>query len=101
MKALDPLVGRDRSLEKQGPYDVVNGTNGVLNFTVLRGGVWAGHTEEGASSEEEGAHGGVVKFPPIVTLDSLNRGPKLSSNISKECHDCINSVRFEAQRKGP
>ena len=55
MKTLNLVACGKRSLEKKGVDDIVSGTNNTLGFTVLRRSVWAGHPQERAMGEEEGA----------------------------------------------
>jgi len=52
-----------------------------------------------ALSEEEGLSVGVVELLPVVTLNSLDRGAKLSGGGGEEVRERAVSIRLEAQRK--
>jgi len=52
-----------------------------------------------ALSEEEGPRAGVVELVPVVTLNSLDRGAKLSGGIGEEVRERAVSIRLEAQRE--
>ena len=54
-----------------------------------------------ALSEEEGSSAGVVELLPVVALDSLDSGAKLSGGIGEEVCERVVSIRLEAQRKSP
>jgi hypothetical protein len=54
-----------------------------------------------APREEERAGAGVIKLAPVVTLDGLHRCSKLCGGVGDEPGKCIESVRFETQRKSP
>ena len=54
-----------------------------------------------ALSEEEGLSVGVVELLPVVTLNSLDRGAKLSGGGGEEVRERAVSIRLEAQRKSP
>jgi hypothetical protein len=71
----------------------------VLDFTVLRRGVCAGHSKVHAMSKEKLHQGGVVELTLIVALDTLNHAVKLSVVKKKELGDSQKCVRPQAQRK--
>jgi hypothetical protein len=71
-------------LKEKRTHHVVRGTNDALGFTVLGGGVWAGHVKLGAVSEEEHARGGVVELASIIALDSLDGGAELCTCVSEK-----------------
>jgi hypothetical protein len=52
-------------------------------------------------SGEETAGAGVIKFTPVITLDSLDSSPELSFHIGKEISKRAESVRFESKGKSP
>jgi hypothetical protein len=54
-----------------------------------------------ALSEEELTGARVVKFPPVVALNSLDAGTKLGGGVGDEISKRAESVRFESQRKRP
>jgi len=51
-----------------------------------------------ALSEEEGSSAGVVELLPVVALDSLDSGAKLSRHVGKEISQ--SSVGANLRRKG-
>jgi hypothetical protein len=63
--------------------DVVSGTDNTFGTIILWRSMRTRHVKGGAMSEEKGASGGVIEFTTVVTLDGLNRGAKLSSDIRK------------------
>jgi hypothetical protein len=60
----------------------------VLGFAILGEGVWTGHTELDAMSEEERAGGVIVKFAPIVTLNCLDGGAELCLGVGEKLKQC-------------
>jgi hypothetical protein len=52
----------------------------MLDFTVLRIGVWVGHPELHAVGKEELPRGGVVELTPIVVLNTLELATELSAD---------------------
>lgn len=75
MKTLHPVCSKERSLEERA-NDVVGRANDPFNFTILGRGIGTGHAKDGALSEEERAHGGVIEFSPIVTLNYFHSATK-------------------------
>jgi hypothetical protein len=51
--------------------------------------------------EEEGTGRGVVKLPPVVTLDSPDSASKLSGNPSQEVRKGGEHIKLQAQGKSP
>ena len=79
-----PVAPGKGSLDQQGANNVINGANNTLSFTILRRSVRTRHPQCSALGEKEEPTRGVVKLPPIVTLDGLDRAAELSSNIGKK-----------------
>jgi hypothetical protein len=50
---------------------------------------------------EEGTGRGVVKLPPVVTLDSPDGASKLSGNPREEVREGGEHIRLQAQGKSP
>lgn len=86
---------------EKGEDDVIDRTNDAFSFAVLRRGVGTGHAKNGASSEEERAHGEVIEFPPIITLNGFHGAAKLGRNVGKKGNDSGYSVRFQTKQKHP
>jgi hypothetical protein len=63
--------------------DIVNGTNGMFSFTILRRCVWAQHPELYAIRQEDDPGGRDVKLTPVVALDGFDLPTKLIRHISK------------------
>ena len=82
-------------------HNIINGAKDALNATILLGGVWAQHADDGAMSEEERAGRGVIKLTAVVTMDGLDGGAKLCVRIGKKIGQNIECLGFEAKRKGP
>src|SRR6185436_7067151 len=84
-----------------GAHDVVRRANHPLSLAVLRRGIRTRHTQLNTPRQEEGTGGGVVKLPPIVTLDGLNGEAELSGHPGKEVLEGGEGLRLGAQRKRP
>jgi hypothetical protein len=67
--------------------DVVDAAQHVFDFTILRIGVWAGHSELHTMGKEELSRGGVVKLTPIVALNTLDLVAELSTDKREELSD--------------
>jgi hypothetical protein len=101
MKSIYPIARRHGRLEQQGADHIVGGAEHAFGFTVLWWCIGARHVELHTIGEEEGPGRGVVKLPTIITLDLLDRAPKLSMDTREKMRDGGKSIRFEAQRKSP
>ena len=101
VKRLNTIGGGNTSLKHERANDIVDRTNDVLGFTILRRGVWARHPKMKAAGEEESAGTRVVKLLPVVTLDDLDCHAKLCLYIGKEVSYSGKRIRLEAQRKRP
>jgi hypothetical protein len=88
------------SLEQQGAYDIVGGTNHTLDLTVLWGSVGTRHSKLDAVRKEENA-GGVIKLASIIALDALDGAAKLRGHNGKEVGEGGEGVGLLAQRKCP
>jgi hypothetical protein len=64
----------------------------------LRRGVGTGHAKNGASSEEERAHGEVIDFPPIITLNGFHGAAKLGRNVGKKEVIVVTVLDFKRNR---
>jgi hypothetical protein len=53
VQSFSPITPEKESLDKQSADDIVNGTNDMFGFTILRGCVWARHPELCAIRQEE------------------------------------------------
>ena len=60
-----------------------------------------GEEEDESGAAEEGTGGGVVKLPPVVTLDDLNGEAELSGHPGREVEEGGERLRLGAQRKRP
>ena len=100
-ETLNPIPRRERSLEKQGANNIINGTDDTLRFTILRRRVGTRHPELRAMGEQEGARRGVIKLTPIVGLDGLDGATELCSNVGKEIGQSVKRVGFKFERKRP
>jgi len=54
-----------------------------------------------ALGEKEGTGTGVIELFPIVTLNRLDAGAKLSGGVGDEVGERAESVRLKAERKSP
>ena len=69
--------------------------NNAFSFTVLRRGV--GTTcKVNALGEEEVMGARVVKIFPVIALNGLDVGAKLSGGVGDEVSECAESVRFKS-----
>ena len=101
MEALSPEARGERSLDQKGAHDVVRRANHPLSLAVLRRGIRTRHTQLNTPRQEEGPGGGVVKLPPVVTLDGLNGEAGLSGHLGKKVEEGGEGLRLGAQRKLP
>jgi hypothetical protein len=90
-----PITPETKSLDKQSADDIVNETNDMFNFTILRGCAWAQHSELCAIRQEEDPGGRVVKLAPVVALDGFDLPAELIRHISKEIGQSGECVRFK------
>ena len=87
VETLSLEAGRQRGLDQKGAHDVVRRANHPLSVAVLRRGIRTRHTQLNTPRQEEGTGGGVVKLPPVVTLDGLNGEAELSGHPGKEVEE--------------
>jgi hypothetical protein len=75
--------------------------NNMLGSPILRWsmGAWEAHGD--AMTDEESAGSRIVKFTPIVALNTFDGATELGFNISKEIWHCLKGVRFKVKWKGP
>jgi hypothetical protein len=84
MQSICPIARRHGCLEQQGADHTVGGAEHAFGFTVLRRCIEARHTKLHTIGEKEGPGRGVVKLPTVITLDLLDRAPKLSMDIREK-----------------
>jgi hypothetical protein len=70
----------------------------VLDFTILRRGLWIGHPQDDPTRGKNHAGGGIVKLTVVVTLDDFDGAAKLCENKDKNL-DKVRKVS-EFTRKG-
>jgi hypothetical protein len=99
VKALNLVTGWKGSLEQQGMYDIVGGTNHALDLAVLRESVGTRQPKLDVVREEESAGGGVIKLASIITLDVLNGAAKLRGHKGKEVREGGEGVDFWRSEK--
>jgi hypothetical protein len=90
-----PITSGKGSLDKQSADDIVNGTNDMFGFTILRGCVWARHPELCAIRQDEDPGRRVVKLAPVVALDGFDLLAELIRHIIKEIGQSGECVRFK------
>jgi hypothetical protein len=93
MKNIYPIARRYGRLEQQGADHIVGGAEHAFGFTVLWRCIGARHAKFHTIGEKEGPGRGVVKLPTIITLDLLDRAPKLSTDIREKMRDGGKSIR--------
>ena len=94
VQALGPEASRKRGLEQESAHGVVGGANHALSLAVLRGGIRARHAQLDTVREKEGAGGGVIKLPTIVTLDGLDGEAELCGHPSEKVDERGESIRL-------
>jgi hypothetical protein len=52
----------------------------MLDFTILRRGVWARHLQDDPIGGKECTRGGIIKLMAIVTLDDFDGAARLHGN---------------------
>jgi hypothetical protein len=62
--------------------------------------VGAAETHGDAVMEEEDVGGGIIKFMPVIALNTLDGATELSFNIGKEIQQSSKGVRFKVKWKG-
>jgi hypothetical protein len=95
VQSLSPITPGKGSLDKQSADDIINGTNDTLGFTILRGCIWARHSELCDIRQEEDPVGKVVKLAPVVALDGFDLPAEVIRHISKEIGQSGKCVRFK------
>jgi hypothetical protein len=95
VQSLSPITPGKGSLDKQSADDIINRTNDTLGFTILRGCIWARHSELCAIRQEEDPVGKVVKLAPVVALDDFDLPAEVIRHISKEIGQSGECVRFK------
>jgi hypothetical protein len=83
-KGSDPEGKWYTRVEEWGANHIISGMNNAFGFANLSGSVGARHAKETAVGGKERTSMKVVKFTPIVALNSLNRNAKLSVNVSEK-----------------
>ena len=93
-KRISPIGRGHGSLEQQGANDIVGGADSAFSLAVLLGGIGAGHAKGDPFGKKESTRSGVVKLPPIVTLDRLDGTAELGVHISEEIGEGRESIRL-------
>jgi hypothetical protein len=75
-----PIASWHRGLKQQRTYHIIDGAKSTLGFTVLRRGVWVGHSQDDPTGDKECAGGGIVKLTAVATLDDVDGAAKLRVN---------------------
>jgi hypothetical protein len=88
-------------LEEKSADGVVGRAEHALSLAVLGGGIRARHPQVHPVGEKEGAGGGVIELPTIVTLDGLNGEAELSGHPDEEVAEGGESFRLGTQRESP
>ena len=101
MEALSPEARGQRGLDQKGAHDVVRRANHPLSLAVLRRGIRTRHTQLNTPRQEERPGGGVIKLPPVVTLDGFNGEAELSRHPGKEVEEGGEGLTLGAQRESP
>ena len=100
-EGLNPIGGGHGRLKQQGANDIIDGANNAFGFTVLGRGVGARHAKVNALGEEKVTGARVVKLFPVIALNRLDVGAKLSGGVGDEVSERAESVRFKAQGESP
>jgi hypothetical protein len=96
-----PIANRKMTLTKESAYNVGDGANASLGFAILRGSMRPGKTKNNDMLRKERAKRVIIKFSPVITLNTLNRQAKLHRNILIEFMNSERDIRFKTQRKCP
>ena len=84
VEGLDPKGAREAGLKEKRAYNVVEGTESALGFSILGRGVGAGHAHGDTVSKEERAGSGVVELMAVITLDVTNGCREPCPDIGKK-----------------
>lgn len=101
MESLSPGPNRNRSLEKQGAYDVIGSANHALSIVILGRSVGAGYPKLDTMREEEGTRREVIKLSPIVTLNDIEGATELSGHPGEEVRKCGEHIILQTQWESP
>jgi hypothetical protein len=93
-KRVCPVTGGHGGLEQQRASDVVGGAKHAFGFSILLGGVGAGHAETHTFSKEESTSGSIVELTAIVTLHRFDGATELSEYIGKKMRESGKGVRL-------
>ena len=96
VEALSLEARGQRGLDQKSAHDVVRRANHPLSLAVLRRGIRTRHTQLNTPRHEERPGGGVIKLPPVVTLDGLNGEAELSGHPGKEVEEGGEGLRLSA-----
>jgi hypothetical protein len=96
MHGFNPITSRKMSLEEKSAQNIIDGANTTFGLAVLRRSMWARKAEHNAMMREDRTKSVVIKFSPVITLNTLDRQTKLSKNILIEVTNGGRNIRFEA-----
>ena len=88
-------------MNKKTADAVVDGSNDPLGLSVLRRGVRTREAKHGAVGRKMGAHGQVIEFTAIVSLEGEQWHLKLSAHICVEGNNAGVNLRFRTQWESP
>jgi hypothetical protein len=71
-------------MKQEGANEVGDGANHVLGVAILRGGVRTQHLQLHTERKKEGTRRGVIKLPPVVTLNTAYGATELSQHPCEE-----------------
>ena len=72
-QSLEPKLRGSRCVQEHGTHAVVQSAQGTLGLAILCRCVWAGEAKGHPMSLKKSAHGVVIKFAAVVSLQSDNR----------------------------
>jgi hypothetical protein len=78
-----PVASWHRGLKQCGADHIIDGVKSALSFTILRRGVWAGHSQDDPTRGKGHMGSGVVELTAVVTLD-FDGAAKLRENKGKK-----------------
>jgi hypothetical protein len=90
-----PISSREMALKKECAQDVGDGAIASLSFAILKGSIWVGKAKNNAMLRKERAKCMIIKFFPVITLNTLNGQAKLCKNILIEFMNSGRDVRFK------
>ena len=81
-------------MDKQAANTVIERSNDLLSFTILRRSIWTRKSDSNAMLSEISSESMIVKFLTIVSLERNQRELELGTDIGMEGQQASIHIRF-------